>query len=107
MREILLPNTCRYFSVIPVAFPSRLLSVSLLLPLFIIFTKDKKTSPRWRVADSFVPLLPADQDGWLGEFFGGQRYPLLWKEGEVYLLPLSEDDIGFYKAPGEWGGGVD
>lgn len=42
MREILLPNTCRYFSVIAVAFPSRLLSVSLLLPLFIIFTKDKK-----------------------------------------------------------------
>ncbi|XP_029692909.1 laminin subunit gamma-3 isoform X1 [Takifugu rubripes] len=40
-----------------------------------------------------------DQDGWLGEFFGGQSYPLLWKEGEVYLLPLSEDDIGFYKAP--------
>ncbi|XP_040915110.1 laminin subunit gamma-3 isoform X1 [Toxotes jaculatrix] len=40
-----------------------------------------------------------DQDGWVGEFTGGQEYPLLWKEGEVYLLPLSEDDIGFYKAP--------
>nr|XP_020475128.1 laminin subunit gamma-3-like [Monopterus albus] len=40
-----------------------------------------------------------DQDGWVGEFFGGQEYPLLWKEGEVYLLPLSEDNIGFYKAP--------
>uniref|UniRef100_A0A3B5B3F7 Laminin subunit gamma-3-like n=1 Tax=Stegastes partitus TaxID=144197 RepID=A0A3B5B3F7_9TELE len=40
-----------------------------------------------------------DQDGWLGEFFGGQEYPLLWKEGEVYLLPLTEEDIGFYKAP--------
>lgn len=57
------------------------------------------------MVDSFVPLLPADQDGWLGEFFGGQSYPLLWKEGEVYLLPLSEDDIGFYKAPGESEGG--
>lgn len=37
MREILLPNTCRYLSVTRVVFPSRLLSVSLLLPLFIIF----------------------------------------------------------------------
>lgn len=37
----------------------------------------------------------------MGEFFGGQKYPLLWKEGEVYLLPLTEEDIGFYKAPGE------
>ncbi|KAM4634707.1 laminin subunit gamma-3 [Polymixia lowei] len=40
-----------------------------------------------------------DQDGWFGEFAGGQVYPLLWKEGEVYLLPLTEEDIGFYKAP--------
>ncbi|XP_042251436.1 laminin subunit gamma-3 [Thunnus maccoyii] len=40
-----------------------------------------------------------DQDGWVGEFSSGQEYPLLWKEGEVYLLPLSEEDIGFYKAP--------
>lgn len=47
------------------------------------------------------PFFPPDQDGWLGEFFGGQEFPLLWKEGEVYLLPLTEEDIGFYKAPGE------
>ncbi|XP_076014828.1 laminin subunit gamma-3 isoform X2 [Genypterus blacodes] len=40
-----------------------------------------------------------DQEGWTGEFSGGQEYPLLWKEGVVYLLPLSEEDIGFYKAP--------
>lgn len=40
-----------------------------------------------------------DHDGWVGEFFGGREFPLLWKEGEVYLLPLSEEDIGFYKAP--------
>lgn len=46
-------------------------------------------------------LLSSDQDGWLGEFSAGQEYPLLWKEGEVYLLPLTEEDIGFYKAPGE------
>lgn len=46
-------------------------------------------------------FFPSDQDGWSGEFSGGQEYPLLWKEGEVYLLPLTEEDIGFYKAPGE------
>ncbi|XP_034565301.1 laminin subunit gamma-3 isoform X1 [Notolabrus celidotus] len=40
-----------------------------------------------------------DQDGWVGKFSAGQEYPLLWKEGEVYLLPLTEEDIGFYKAP--------
>lgn len=40
-----------------------------------------------------------DQEGWLGEFSGGLDYPLLWKEGEVYLLPLTEEDTGFYKAP--------
>ncbi|KAF3849317.1 hypothetical protein F7725_015814, partial [Dissostichus mawsoni] len=39
------------------------------------------------------------KDGWLGEFSGGQEYSLLWKEGEVFLLPLTEEDIGFYKAP--------
>lgn len=48
-----------------------------------------------------TPFPSPDQDGWLGEFIGGQEYALLWKEGEVYLLPLSEEDIGFYKAPGE------
>lgn len=37
----------------------------------------------------------------MGGFSEGQEYPLLWKEGEVYLLPLSEEDVGFYKAPGE------
>lgn len=47
------------------------------------------------------PSLPADTDGWSGQFSGGQEYPLLWKEGDVYLLPLSEDDLGFYSAPGE------
>lgn len=48
-------------------------------------------------------IFPPDQDGWSGEFFGGREFPLLWKEGEVYLLPLTEEDIGFYKAPGESG----
>lgn len=37
----------------------------------------------------------------MGGFSEGQEYPLLWKEGEVYLLPLSEEEVGFYKAPGE------
>uniref|UniRef100_A0A3P9KKW5 Laminin subunit gamma 3 n=1 Tax=Oryzias latipes TaxID=8090 RepID=A0A3P9KKW5_ORYLA len=40
-----------------------------------------------------------DQDRWVGEFFGGKEYILQWKEGEVYLLPLTEEDSGFYKAP--------
>ncbi|MED6235877.1 hypothetical protein ATANTOWER_001470, partial [Ataeniobius toweri] len=40
-----------------------------------------------------------DQDGWWGEFSGGLEYSLLWKEGEVYLLPLNEEDTGFYRAP--------
>lgn len=48
-----------------------------------------------------IHFSPLDQDGWLGEFSGGQEYPLLWKEGEVYLLPFTEEDTGFYKAPGE------
>ncbi|XP_029024398.1 laminin subunit gamma-3 isoform X2 [Betta splendens] len=39
------------------------------------------------------------QDGWLGEFSGGQLDHLQWKEGEVYLLPISDNDTGFYKAP--------
>ncbi|KAM6902929.1 laminin subunit gamma-3 [Xenentodon cancila] len=43
-----------------------------------------------------------DHDGWVGEFSGDKGYPLLWKEGEVYLLPLTEDDIGFYTAPGKF-----
>ncbi|XP_048876861.1 laminin subunit gamma-3 isoform X1 [Brienomyrus brachyistius] len=40
-----------------------------------------------------------DPDGWTGEFLEGQASPLLWKEGEVYLLPYTEDDLGFYVAP--------
>ena len=48
-------------------------------------------------------VVSPDQDGWSGEFSQGQEYPLLWKEGEVYLLPLAEDDLGYYRAPGETG----
>ncbi|XP_051906157.1 laminin subunit gamma-3 [Hippocampus zosterae] len=40
-----------------------------------------------------------DQDGWLGEFSGGRLDALLWKEGEIHLLPLSEEDPGFFRAP--------
>ncbi|KAM6984916.1 laminin subunit gamma-3 [Aplochiton taeniatus] len=43
-----------------------------------------------------------DPDGWSGEFSEGQDYPLIWKEGEVYLLPLTEEDVGFYKASGRF-----
>lgn len=55
----------------------------------------------WLAPKKYTVLSRADHDGWVGEFFGRREYPLLWKEGEVYLLPLSEEDIGFYKAPGE------
>ncbi|XP_030630730.1 laminin subunit gamma-3 [Chanos chanos] len=40
-----------------------------------------------------------DPDGWTGEFSGDLKYRLIWKEGEVYLLPNSEEDSGFYTAP--------
>ncbi|XP_072530162.1 laminin subunit gamma-3 isoform X2 [Salminus brasiliensis] len=40
-----------------------------------------------------------DPDGWVGEFSGQKESPLLWKEGEVYLLPYSEEDAGYYRAP--------
>ncbi|KAL4617434.1 laminin subunit gamma-3 [Arapaima gigas] len=40
-----------------------------------------------------------DPDGWVGEFREGRQSSLIWKEGEVYLLPHTEDDIGFYRAP--------
>ncbi|XP_026777854.3 laminin subunit gamma-3 [Pangasianodon hypophthalmus] len=43
-----------------------------------------------------------DTDGWLGEFSGHQEASLIWKEGEVYLLPYSEEDVGYYKAPAKF-----
>ncbi|XP_062845266.1 laminin subunit gamma-3 [Trichomycterus rosablanca] len=43
-----------------------------------------------------------DTDGWLGEFSGRQEAPLIWKEGEVYLLPYNDEDAGFYKAPAKF-----
>lgn len=43
-----------------------------------------------------------DTDGWLGEFSGSQEASLIWKEGEVYLLPYSEEDAGYYKAPAKY-----
>ncbi|KAM9306899.1 laminin subunit gamma-3 [Pholidichthys leucotaenia] len=60
------------------------------------------TSSNHYTAVNITSDFTEDQDGWLGEFSGGQEYPLLWKEGEVYLLPLTEDDIGFFKAPGKF-----
>ncbi|XP_044031394.1 laminin subunit gamma-3 [Siniperca chuatsi] len=57
------------------------------------------SSSNYYAAINITSDFTEDQDGWIGEFFGGQEYPLLWKEGEVYLLPLTEEDIGFYKAP--------
>ncbi|XP_049593242.1 laminin subunit gamma-3 [Syngnathus scovelli] len=56
------------------------------------------------VAVNIISDFMEDQDGWLGEFSGGQLDPLLWKEGEVYLLPLSEDEPGYYRAPDKFTG---
>ncbi|KAJ8286885.1 hypothetical protein GJAV_G00044500 [Gymnothorax javanicus] len=57
------------------------------------------TSSSHYTAISITSDFVEDPDGWIGEFSGGLESPLIWKEGEVYLLPYSEDDIGFYKAP--------
>ncbi|XP_061913004.1 laminin subunit gamma-3 [Entelurus aequoreus] len=57
------------------------------------------------VAVNITSDFTEDQDGWLGQFSGGRHSPLLWKEGEVYLLPLSEDDLGVYRAPDKFLGG--
>ncbi|KAL0965256.1 hypothetical protein UPYG_G00278840 [Umbra pygmaea] len=60
------------------------------------------SSSLYHVAVNITSDFLEDPDGWLGQFSGGQEYPLLWKEGEVYLLPLSEDDPGFYIAPAKF-----
>ncbi len=46
-----------------------------------------------------VCTLCSDPDGWKGVFTRGHEQSLIWKEGEVYLLPYREEN-GFYKAPG-------
>ncbi|KAK6470867.1 laminin subunit gamma-3-like [Huso huso] len=43
-----------------------------------------------------------DLDGWVGEFSDGSESLLIWKEGEVYLLPYTDEDSGFFKAPGKF-----
>ncbi|KAK1155914.1 laminin subunit gamma-3-like [Acipenser oxyrinchus oxyrinchus] len=43
-----------------------------------------------------------DLDGWVGEFLDGSESLLIWKEGEVYLLPYTDEDSGFFKAPGKF-----
>ncbi|KAM9441406.1 laminin subunit gamma-3 isoform 2-T2 [Clarias gariepinus] len=53
---------------------------------------------QFNITSSFLE----DTDGWLGEFSGHLEASLIWKEGEVYLLPYSEEDIGFYKAPAKF-----
>uniref|UniRef100_A0A8C1M8P0 Laminin, gamma 3 n=1 Tax=Cyprinus carpio TaxID=7962 RepID=A0A8C1M8P0_CYPCA len=42
-----------------------------------------------------------DPDGWKGVFSRGHEQSLIWKEGEVYLLPYREEN-GFYKAPDKY-----
>ncbi|XP_051958195.1 laminin subunit gamma-3 [Xyrauchen texanus] len=46
-----------------------------------------------------------DPDGWRGVFSEGQDQSLIWKEGEVYLLPYREEN-GFYKAPDKFLGNM-
>ncbi|XP_056602729.1 laminin subunit gamma-3 [Triplophysa dalaica] len=46
-----------------------------------------------------------DPDGWRGVLTGGQEHSLIWKEGEVYLLPEREEN-GFYKAPDKFLGNM-
>ncbi|XP_042560585.1 LOW QUALITY PROTEIN: laminin subunit gamma-3-like [Clupea harengus] len=43
-----------------------------------------------------------DADGWTGRFSRDQDSALLWKEGEVYLLPYSDHDLGYYTAPAKF-----
>lgn len=43
-----------------------------------------------------------DAESWTGRFSGGQDSNLLWKEGEVYLLPYSNHDLGYYSAPAKF-----
>lgn len=46
-----------------------------------------------------------DPDGWKGVFSEGHEQSLIWKEGEVYLLPY-RDENGFYKAPDKYLGNM-
>lgn len=46
-----------------------------------------------------------DPDGWKGVFSRGHEQSLIWKEGEVYLLPYREEN-GFYKAPDKYLGNM-
>ncbi|XP_687343.5 laminin subunit gamma-3 [Danio rerio] len=46
-----------------------------------------------------------DPDGWKGVFSRAHEQSLIWKEGEVYLLPYREEN-GFYKAPDKYLGNM-
>ncbi|XP_047665497.1 laminin subunit gamma-3 [Tachysurus fulvidraco] len=60
------------------------------------------SSSRQHVAFNITSSFLEDTDGWLGEFSRHQEASLIWKEGEVYLLPYSEKDVGYYKAPAKF-----
>ncbi|XP_026859944.2 laminin subunit gamma-3 [Electrophorus electricus] len=57
------------------------------------------SSSNQHVAFNITSDFLQDPDGWVGKFSEHQESPLMWKEGEVYLLPYSEEDTGYYKAP--------
>nr|XP_055055591.1 laminin subunit gamma-3 [Misgurnus anguillicaudatus]XP_055055592.1 laminin subunit gamma-3 [Misgurnus anguillicaudatus]XP_055055593.1 laminin subunit gamma-3 [Misgurnus anguillicaudatus] len=56
------------------------------------------SSSNQHVAVNITSDFLEDPDGWRGVFTRGQDQSLIWKEGEVYLLPNREEN-GFYKAP--------
>ncbi|KAI5089365.1 laminin subunit gamma-3, partial [Silurus meridionalis] len=60
------------------------------------------SSSSQHVAFNITSNFLQDTDGWLGEFSGHHEAPLIWKEGEVYLLPFSEEDVGYFKAPAKF-----
>ncbi|XP_076867326.1 laminin subunit gamma-3 [Brachyhypopomus gauderio] len=59
------------------------------------------SSSNQHVAFNITSDFLQDPDGWVGKFLDHQDSSLLWKEGEVYLLPYAED-TGYYKAPGKF-----
>ncbi|TSP36071.1 Laminin subunit gamma-3 [Bagarius yarrelli] len=60
------------------------------------------SSSNQHVAFNITSSFLEDTDGWLGEFSGHHEASLIWKEGEVYLLPYSDEDVGYYKAPAKF-----
>ncbi|XP_073695806.1 laminin subunit gamma-3 [Garra rufa] len=59
------------------------------------------SSSNQHIAINITSNFLEDPDGWKGVFSRGHEQSLIWKEGEVYLLPYREEN-GFYKAPDKY-----